>query len=100
MPAGVSDFLTVREDRFFVFAAPGGLRVSRDTGRRHGLGVQCRQQYGDDLALASHADTIAEHVLQAKAEGAFISESPTTLLAARTAQEQGMLTVMGGPNVV
>lgn len=53
-----------------------------------------------NIALASHDDTTAEHVLQAKAEGAFISEFPTTVLAARTAHEQGMLTVMGGPNVV
>jgi len=57
----------------------------------------CRTHH---IALASHDDTTAEHVLQAKAEGAFISEFPTTLLAARTAREQGMLTVMGGPNVV
>ena len=52
------------------------------------------------LTLASHDDTTAAHVQQAHAEGASMSEFPTTVLAARTAHELGMLTVMGGPNVV
>jgi alpha-D-ribose 1-methylphosphonate 5-triphosphate diphosphatase len=52
------------------------------------------------IALASHDDTTPEHVLQAHAEGASMSEFPTTLGAARTAKEHGLLTVMGGPNVV
>ena len=52
------------------------------------------------IALASHDDTTAEHVNQAHAEGASMSEFPTTLLAARTAHAHGLLTVMGGPNVV
>lgn len=52
------------------------------------------------IALASHDDTTVEHVQQAHAEGASMSEFPTTLLAARTAHAQGLLTVMGGPNVV
>ena len=57
----------------------------------------CRT-YG--IALASHDDTTAAHVQQAHAEGASMSEFPTTLLAARTANEYGLLNVMGGPNVV
>lgn len=52
------------------------------------------------IALASHDDTTPAHVQQAHAEGASMSEFPTTLLAARTAHELGLLTVMGGPNVV
>jgi alpha-D-ribose 1-methylphosphonate 5-triphosphate diphosphatase len=52
------------------------------------------------VALASHDDTTAGHVLQAHAEGASMSEFPTTLLAARTAHECGLLNVMGGPNMV
>ena len=52
------------------------------------------------IALASHDDTTPEHVHQAHAEGASMSEFPTTLLAARTAHAHGLLTVMGGPNVV
>ena len=52
------------------------------------------------IALASHDDTTEAHVNQAHAEGASMSEFPTTLLAARTAHAHGLLTVMGGPNVV
>jgi alpha-D-ribose 1-methylphosphonate 5-triphosphate diphosphatase len=52
------------------------------------------------IALASHDDTTPAHVIQAHTEGATMSEFPTTLLAARTAHEHGLLNVMGGPNVV
>lgn len=52
------------------------------------------------IALASHDDTTTAHVQQAHEEGASMSEFPTTLLAARTAHEIGLLNVMGGPNVV
>jgi len=52
------------------------------------------------IALASHDDTTSAHVQQAHAEGASMSEFPTTVLAARTAHAHGLLNVMGGPNVV
>jgi alpha-D-ribose 1-methylphosphonate 5-triphosphate diphosphatase len=52
------------------------------------------------IALASHDDTTVAHVAQAHAEGASMSEFPTTMAAARAARERGLLTVMGGPNVV
>jgi len=52
------------------------------------------------IAMASHDDTTLEHVDQAHAEGACISEFPTTLAAARHAHQRGLLTVMGAPNVV
>ncbi|MDO5654496.1 MAG: alpha-D-ribose 1-methylphosphonate 5-triphosphate diphosphatase, partial [Brachymonas sp.] len=57
----------------------------------------CRDQ---DIAMASHDDTTVEHVEQAHAEGIRVSEFPTTEAAARAAHAHGMLTVMGGPNVV
>ena len=52
------------------------------------------------IHLASHDDTTEAHVEQAFAEGASMSEFPTTLAAARLAKTLGLLTVMGGPNVV
>ena len=52
------------------------------------------------IALASHDDTTVAHVEQAHAEGATMSEFPTTLAAASAARERGLATVMGGPNVV
>jgi alpha-D-ribose 1-methylphosphonate 5-triphosphate diphosphatase len=52
------------------------------------------------IALASHDDTTAAHVQQAHAEGASMSEFPTTVAAAREAHKHGLRNVMGGPNVV
>lgn len=57
----------------------------------------CKQH---NIALASHDDTTAAHVEQAYAEGASMSEFPTTVIAAREARVRGLRTVMGGPNVV
>lgn len=57
----------------------------------------CREH---GIALASHDDTTVAHVAQAHAEGASMSEFPTTLVAAQAARQCGLLTVMGGPNVV
>ncbi|MGE4422317.1 MAG: alpha-D-ribose 1-methylphosphonate 5-triphosphate diphosphatase [Pseudodesulfovibrio sp.] len=57
----------------------------------------CRERH---LPMASHDDTLAEHVAQAVAEGIAISEFPTTVEAARLAREAGIRIVMGGPNLV
>jgi alpha-D-ribose 1-methylphosphonate 5-triphosphate diphosphatase len=52
------------------------------------------------LPLASHDDTTIDHVAEAHADGAIISEFPTRVDAARAAREHGMHVVMGAPNVV
>lgn len=52
------------------------------------------------IALASHDDTTVAHVVQAHAEGATVSEFPTTVAAAQAAREHGLHTVMGAPNVM
>jgi alpha-D-ribose 1-methylphosphonate 5-triphosphate diphosphatase len=57
----------------------------------------CKQR---SIALASHDDTTTAHVQQAHAEGASMSEFPTTVAAAREARALGLRTVMGGPNMV
>lgn len=64
---------------------------------RQAVVATCR---GRSLPLASHDDTTVEHVKQAVAEGASISEFPTTLAAARAAREHALGIVMGAPNVV
>ena len=60
--------------------------------------VQHARQRG--IPLATHDDTVPEHVAEAFAEGAVISEFPTRPEAARAARESGMAIVMGAPNVV
>jgi len=52
------------------------------------------------IPLASHDDTNAGHVEQARGEGIEISEFPTQVEAAKAARAAGMAIVMGAPNVV
>lgn len=52
------------------------------------------------VALATHDDTTVEHVDEAHALGASMSEFPTTLAAAKRAKALGLSTVMGAPNVI
>ncbi len=53
-----------------------------------------------ELAIASHDDTLVEHIHEGVEGGISISEFPTNELAARSAREHGMKIVMGAPNVV
>lgn len=57
----------------------------------------CRE---NGFPLASHDDTITEHVRENAAQGMRIAEFPTTLEAAREARSLGLSIVMGAPNVV
>ena len=52
------------------------------------------------LPLASHDDTVIEHVDQAHELGVAISEFPTTLAAAQRAMELGIHVMGGTPNLV
>lgn len=52
------------------------------------------------VPVASHDDTVPEHVAEAAAEGVAISEFPTTHAAAAAAHRLGIATVMGAPNIV
>ncbi|KVE39924.1 alpha-D-ribose 1-methylphosphonate 5-triphosphate diphosphatase [Burkholderia sp. TSV86] len=52
------------------------------------------------VPVASHDDTLVEHVEQAAAEGIALAEFPTTLAAAEAAHARGIATIMGAPNLV
>ncbi len=52
------------------------------------------------IPLATHDDTLPEHVEEGIASGAVISEFPTTIEAAEAAKKHGLATVAGAPNVV
>jgi len=52
------------------------------------------------IPLASHDDTLPEHVSEACDAGITISEFPTTLAAAQAARSAGLATVVGAPNLV
>jgi alpha-D-ribose 1-methylphosphonate 5-triphosphate diphosphatase len=57
-----------------------------------------RAAFEGKCLLGSHDDTTEEHVIEAVAAGAALSEMPTTLVAARKARELGMWICMGAPN--
>jgi alpha-D-ribose 1-methylphosphonate 5-triphosphate diphosphatase len=73
------------------------MQVRNSQRNRRGLLQLC---YDRHIPLASHDDTIVEHVAEAVESGFAISEFPTTLLAARAAREHGLGIVMGAPNLV
>ena len=53
-----------------------------------------------NISLASHDDATVNHVREAIAEGVVLAEFPTTLHAAKEAHSNGLLVLMGAPNVV
>ncbi len=64
---------------------------------RQGLLALCRDRR---IPLASHDDTVPEHIGEALADGITISEFPTTVTAAQAARSHGLGIVMGAPNLV
>ena len=53
-----------------------------------------------NISLASHDDATIDHVREAMSEGVVLAEFPTTLDAAMEAHNNGLLVLMGAPNVV
>jgi alpha-D-ribose 1-methylphosphonate 5-triphosphate diphosphatase len=74
-----------------------GMQTRNAQRNRDGLLELCRSRH---IPLASHDDTLPEHVHEAVANGFVISEFPTTQPAARAAREHGLGIVMGAPNLV
>ncbi|HZP88273.1 MAG TPA: alpha-D-ribose 1-methylphosphonate 5-triphosphate diphosphatase [Burkholderiales bacterium] len=64
---------------------------------RDGLLAMCRDRH---IPLASHDDTVAEHIAEALEAGITISEFPTSVDAAREARKGGLAIIMGAPNLV
>ena len=76
------------------------LQAKRDAcadGNAASVVAFCHQR---KLPMASHDDTLLEHVNEALANGVSICEFPTTEEAARYAAESGMTVLMGAPNIV
>lgn len=52
------------------------------------------------IALASHDDTLEDHVAESLEDGVAIAEFPTTTEAARACHDAGIAVMMGAPNLV
>ena len=50
--------------------------------------------------LASHDDTLAEHVVTSKEYGVTFAEFPTTIEAAQACNDHGIAVMMGAPNLI
>ncbi|WP_312817116.1 alpha-D-ribose 1-methylphosphonate 5-triphosphate diphosphatase [Atlantibacter subterraneus] len=64
---------------------------------REAIAAHCRAR---NIALASHDDATAEHVLESHQLGSVIAEFPTTFDAAQASRQHGMSVLMGAPNIV
>lgn len=85
------------EDLEKLVAEKLGIQARVAPANRRRISEFCRARR---LPLATHDDTTPEHVEQAVAEGATISEFPTTFPAAKAARSKGLMIVAGAPNVV
>jgi alpha-D-ribose 1-methylphosphonate 5-triphosphate diphosphatase len=56
--------------------------------------------HGRNIALASHDDTLEDHVTESLADRVSIAEFPTTVEAATASHAAGISVLMGAPNVV
>ncbi len=64
---------------------------------RKAIAAECRAR---NIALASHDDATAAHVVESHDLGSVIAEFPTTLEAAQASRQHGMSVLMGAPNIV
>jgi len=64
---------------------------------RQAIAALCRER---NIALASHDDATADHVLESHQLGSTIAEFPTTFEAAEASRQYGMNVLMGAPNIV
>jgi alpha-D-ribose 1-methylphosphonate 5-triphosphate diphosphatase len=60
--------------------------------------AKVKEELAGKVPLGSHDDTTVEHVIEAHATGATLSEMPCSIEAARKAKELGMMVCMGAPN--
>jgi alpha-D-ribose 1-methylphosphonate 5-triphosphate diphosphatase len=104
---GERQFRQINEDRIKAFALKHNLPmdearvqwdVRREALRRINTRANVNAAVGGRIPLGSHDDTTVEHVEEAYASGATLSEMPCTIEAARRAKALGMMVCMGAPN--
>ncbi|MCL4066367.1 alpha-D-ribose 1-methylphosphonate 5-triphosphate diphosphatase [Pseudomonas sp. GX19020] len=60
--------------------------------------VKAARRYG--AVIASHDDTTEDQVVTSREKGVSFAEFPTTVEAARACRDQGILVMMGAPNLI
>lgn len=87
----------VAEEKIQRELAEASSRKERNQENRRRLVQICRDY---SLPLASHDDTLAEHIAEAAGFGLTISEFPISQEAALAAHEASMTIIAGSPNIV
>lgn len=86
------------EDQFEEHVA-GQVALSTRLGAEHeAAAVAAARRYG--AVLASHDDTLTQHVAVSAQHGAKLAEFPTTVEAATACRDAGILVMMGAPNLI
>ncbi len=86
------------EDQFESHVADQIALTERLGAAHEAAAVAAARRYG--AVLASHDDTLADHVAQSSVHGAKLAEFPTTLEAATACRAAGILVMMGAPNLI
>src|SRR5215510_1771324 len=104
---GERQFRHINEERIRAFAAERNLSIEegrvkweerREALRKINTRPKVQAALAGRIPIGSHDDTTVEHVEEAHAAGATLSEMPCTIEAARRAKELGMMVCMGAPN--
>lgn len=86
------------EDQFEDHVADQMALTARLGAAHEAAAVAASRRYG--AVLASHDDTLAEHVARSSQHGAQLAEFPTTVEAATACRDAGILVMMGAPNLI
>lgn len=86
------------EDQFDEHVADQIALTARLGAAHEEAAVTAARRYG--AVLASHDDTLAEHVARSSQHGAKLAEFPTTVEAAAACRDSGILVMMGAPNLI
>lgn len=86
------------EDEFQAHMAAQVALTERLGAAHLAAAVAAARRFG--AVMASHDDTTPEHVAQSAAQGVGFAEFPTTLAAAQACRAQGIMVMMGAPNLI
>lgn len=86
------------EDQFDEHVADQMALTARLGATHETAAVAAARRYG--AVLASHDDTLADHVARSSQHGATLAEFPTTVEAAKACRDAGILVMMGAPNLI
>ena len=86
------------EQQFEAHIASQQALSARVSAAHEAAAVEAARRYG--AVIASHDDTTADQVATSRTKGVSFAEFPTTVEAARACRDNGILVMMGAPNLI